>query len=406
MEKEIKEEELFIPKAKHKALKIILAIILIGALIAGGYFLYKEKFCNPNKTVISIIEDAEKELKNQINDTNIYKFNGVLKIDAKISDELKPITDIINNLDLQFIYESDAKNNLFNITLNGKYKKDQLIDINLYSDKQSMYILLQDVYDKYLKISLDDVVKEGNTDISNIDINEKIKVITNSFTKAIKNSLNNLEFKRTSTTIKIDDNDRNVYNNYVELKEDDIKKIMKDTVNTLSKDSDFIDLFKKMTGEDAKFEDLNDVIDKSTFPGKYILNFYTNKNIFNQKLVSIRLDIINDDDKTSINYDKISDDEELLLINTSGGTMQNRLKKTNSVYNINFSINVLGMKVKLDLSSNYEKIKEVTKPDVSDSKKIEELTSDEEKTIEEKLQNSKGMISLIQDIAKINQKNA
>ena len=38
MEKEIKEE-LFIPKTKHKGLKIILAIILIGALAYGGYYL-------------------------------------------------------------------------------------------------------------------------------------------------------------------------------------------------------------------------------------------------------------------------------------------------------------------------------------------------------------------------------
>ena len=158
MEKEIKEEELFIPKTKHKALKIILAIILIGALIAGGYFLYKEKFDNPTKTVIGIIENTEKEFKNEVDDTNLYKFNGVLKIDAKLSNELKPITSIINDLDLQFVLEADENNKLFNGTLNTKYKKEQLMDINMFFDNNTLYFSLKAAF-----FSLTAFISSGNS---------------------------------------------------------------------------------------------------------------------------------------------------------------------------------------------------------------------------------------------------
>ena len=61
MEKERKDEDLFIPKTKHKGLKIMLAIILIALLGVGGYFLYQEKFNNPKATVMNIINDAEKD---------------------------------------------------------------------------------------------------------------------------------------------------------------------------------------------------------------------------------------------------------------------------------------------------------------------------------------------------------
>ena len=403
MENEIKEEELFIPKTKHKALKIIFAFILIGALIAGGYYLYKEKFDNPNKTVISIIEDAEKNVKNELDD-NAYKINGVLKIDANLSSELKPITDILKNLDLQFILESDVKNKLANATINAKYKKEQLMDINMFVNDNNAYVLLQDVYDKYLKLSMDDVTSEESIEIPEINLSEQdIETLTNSLMKALKNGLNGIEFKRISTTIKIDDKDRNVYNNYADLKEAEMKKLIKDIINTLSGDNEFIKVFRKIAGEDAKIDDLVKELDNKTIPGTYRISFYTDKNILNQKLVSVRLEVDVDNVKSSITLDKISDEEALLSVDTSGGTIVVRVKKTNSVFNVNMNVNILGVTVKLDFSSNYEKIKEVTKPDVSDSKDIEKLTNEEQQAIAEKLQSNKGILKLMEDLSKIKQ---
>ena len=397
MEKEIKEE-LFIPKTKHKGLKIILAIILIGALAYGGYYLYKEKFCNPNITVSNIIEDSEKQIKNDLNDNNLYKINGILKIDGKLNEEYKPVMDILKNLDLNFILESDAKNNLFNISLNTKYKKEQLPDINIYNENDSLYILLQDVFDKYIEISSDEISRD--VEIKEKDISKSdIETMINSIIKAIKSSIKSLDYKRTEATIKIDENDRNVYNNYVQLNETEMKKLLKDIVNTLANDSEFIKVFKKIAGEKAEFTDLNKEIDNAKIPGTYQLNFYTDKNIFSQKLVSVRLENTNDGVTSSIYYDKVSNDEVIISVNTSGGTITSRIKKTNSVFNANLNINILGYSFKLDLSSNYEKIKEITKPDISNSKKIEDLTEEEDNAIDEKLQQYKGMLSLIKDSA-------
>ena len=91
----------------------------------------------------------------------------------------------------------------------------------------------------------------------------------------------------------------------------------------------------------------------------------------------------------------------MLSVNTSGGTVVCRVKKTNSVFNVNINVNILGMSVKLDLSSNYEKIKEIDKPDITNSKEIDKLSDEEGNAIIEKLQKNKGMMNLIEDISKV-----
>ena len=407
MENKKNEEELFIPKTKHKGIKIFLAIILIAALIVGGYFLYKEKFCNPNRIINNLItgmeNDANNSLDNFNNDKSKYKVNGIVKMDASLSDELKDLTNIIKNIDLQFDGEFDIMNNISNITLNTKYKNEQLTNIKMYYD-DNLYLLLDGIYDKYLKISADQINNNQNLEMPQIDISTKdIKTIVNSFMKASKNALNKLEFKRESTVIKIDDKQQSVYNNYIELKNTEIKTLVKDIINYLLNDEEYNTTIKKLTNKDIKNE-LNDLIkniDNIEIPGTYKLNFYTDKSLLNQKLVSIRLEIANDGITSTYNYDKINDDELMFLINDGGTIISSRIKKTDSIFNFNMNITALGMKAKIDINTNFEKIKEVTKIDVSKSQDITKLTQEEAKQIEGKLQNNKGMISLIQDISKI-----
>ena len=401
MEEEKKDEELFIPKTKHKALKIMLAIILIGGLIAGGYFLYKGKFCNPNNTISSIIENIQKSVGNSFNETTTaYKVNGLVKTKATISGEYNDIANLVNNIDFQFNGEIDTKNKLANITLNTKYKEDQLIDIKSYYESNSFYVLLDGVYDKYLKISSDEV--KETTDIFDTKIDKsEIKIMINSIIKAIKEASSKLEFKRIDATIKIDDKDTNVYNNYIELNQKELNNLYKDIVNILKKDNDFLKVFKKLTNGEGSLDNLIKDIDDNTRTGTYIFNFYTTKNIINQKLVSIRIETKEEDLNNNINYDIITDDERMITITTSDVTASSRIKKTNSLLNIDLTITEGKDVVNVEIKTNYEKINQVTKPDISNSKNISELTESEAQEIEEKLQSNKGITSFLEDASKI-----
>ena len=147
-----KEEELFIPKTKHKGLKIILAILLIAGLAAGGYFLYQYKFNNPKIVVTKIIEGAKNSLNEAIDKTSgmdKYRVNGYTKLNIK-TEEASPITDIIKDIEFQFNGDIDAKNKLANVSLNTKYKSDKLVDVKLYYENNDIYALLDGLYGKYM----------------------------------------------------------------------------------------------------------------------------------------------------------------------------------------------------------------------------------------------------------------
>ena len=409
MEKEIKDEDLFIPKTKHKGLKIMLAIILIALLGVGGYFLYQEKFNNPKATVMNIINDAEKDagkfLDFSENNDDKYKINGLLKIDATLPNEYKELAKIIRNIDLQFSGEVDNKNSIFNFNLNTKYKNDSMIDIKSYYEKDNLYLLLDGLYDKYLKISLDDIKKsQADINMPEVNIKEKdFKTITSSFTNAFKKALEELEFIKEEATITIDDKGYNVNNNYTVLKDKDVNKFIKNIVTTLSKDNDLKTVLKKFASEDVDkiFDETIKSIDELEFKDTIKLNFYT-KGLLKQKLVSIRIDTTIDEETTHINFDKISDDEFIIVIKAVGAEISSRIKKTSSIANINLTANVTGIKFKIDFNTNYEKIKEVTKPDIENSKDIDKLTEQESKEIDEKLEKNSALKTLIEDIQKLN----
>ena len=400
MEKGRKEEELFIPKTKHKGLKITLAILLILGLGFCGYYLYQEKFCNPNKTVSNIMSNMEKAINQTLDVTNNgkYKINGLVKIDANLSDNLKNITDLVKNLDVQFNGEIDTENKLGKVTLNTKYKNEQLTGLKVYYENNTLHILLDELYDKYLKLSRDTVNDNTNLSIPEITIDNKdIKTITIALMTAYKKQLANLDFKRLGTTITINETTHNVYNNYVVLNSTEVKKLLQDIINTLSQNKDFIEVYKKIYGDIPFNTTMNSYLDKLDTTNTYKINYYTTKDILNPRFISFRIEINNNDNKSTYNFDKVNDDEFLITVNGNNISISSIIKKTNSILNINLNANIMKKSIKLELNTNYEKIKEISKEDVSNSKDIKDLDEEEINEIKEKIKNNNNLESFIQD---------
>ena len=192
-----KEEELFIPKTKHKGLKIILAILLIAGLAVGGYFLYQYKFNNPKVIVNKIIEGAKTSLDEAFNKTSgmeKYRINGYAKMDIK-TKEKSPIIDILKEMELQFNGDIDTKEKIANITLSTKYKNDKLIDIKAYYENNEVYTLLDGLYDKYIRINIKDMLGENSPSFTAEDIKSLYTSVLDAFQKEvdkqeIKNILN------------------------------------------------------------------------------------------------------------------------------------------------------------------------------------------------------------------------
>ena len=410
--KEEKKEELFIPKTKHKGLKIFIGIILILGLAVGGYFLYQYKFNNPKKIINNALSDAKENIKkslvNDIKDEK-YKVNGYLKVEANLGNEASEITNLLKDLELFFSGEVDPNNSIGNITINTKYKNDQLIDMKAYFENNVAYILLDNIYDKYIKIDASEE-QENNmaANMPNIDIKPKeMELLFNSLIDSLEKEIDKQDIKNDDATITIDGKDTNVINNYIELQDKDVNNFFKGLISNLKDDKNFTETLKKLTDKDIS-EILNEAINGMTgdsFQGIYKINFYTDKNLFNKKIVSIRQTIAQQGITMSINFDKISDEEIELSISMMGMVYSLRLKKTDSVINVTLNENMMGMYFKIELNMNYEKINEITKPDISNSINVKDLTPEEQKKIEENLSKNKALEKFYHEINKITKGN-
>lgn len=394
--KEIKEEELFIPKTKHKGLKILLAILLVAGLMVGGYFLYQYKFNDPKTIVKTVIADAKENFKakqEELKKQEIYKVDGHIKLDSNIDDDT---FKALNDLELLFNGEINQKDRIGNIDINTKYKNDNLVDMNLYYENDTTYLLLKDIYDKYLKIDN----KEEDTVIVKVNINPNdVYVIYNSLLNALDKEIDKLEIKQENDTITIGGKERKVINNYIELKDKEVNNLSKSILNTLKNDKEFIEAINNITSENylEKLEETEDSINEEEFVGTYKINFYTDRGIFKKKIVSTRQTITQNGMAAFITVDRISDDEIYLAITSTGITYSFNIKTAKSAMNLILGMNVLGQHVNVELSMNYETIKEVNKPDISKSKDIDSLTDKEIEGIKEKLRDNKALLKLIDE---------
>ena len=406
-DKKKEEEELFIPKTKHKALKIILAILLLGGVITGGYFLYQYKFNNTKKIITDSLEEFKADIRDNLTTDfgeNKYKIEGHAKIDANITEELSSITDVIKNIEVQFDGEFDLKESISNYNINTKYKNDKLISAKVYNEKNTVYMLLDGIYDKYIKI---DTTKEQEntiiTEMPNVYINPKeIESITNSVINSFEKEITNLEFEKNDETITIDGNEMKVTNNYAILKNKEVNDLFKGFIKNLKDDTNFTDALNNLSNENIKesLDNLINEIDNDTYSGTYKICFYTDKGLLNKKVVRISQTISQGEVPITISIDRLNDDEFVITMSTIGVSYSLKIKKTNSIINIELSENILNMYMKMEVSMSYKKIDEITKPDVSDSKDINDLTEKEMKEIENKIADNKNLQKIVDELNK------
>ena len=147
------KEETFIPKTKHKFLKILLAILIVAGLGVGAYFLYQKKFNDPKSIVSHILETASNSDLVINKEAGKYKVNGIVKIDANLGEEDAKVTEILKDIKYQFSGEVDLKDSIANLDVNTKYKDEKLLDFKAYLENNIYYVLLDGIYDKYLIIN-------------------------------------------------------------------------------------------------------------------------------------------------------------------------------------------------------------------------------------------------------------
>ena len=396
------EKEEFIPKTKKKGLKITLAILLIVGVLVGTYFLYQYKFNNPNAIVKQVLNNIKSNAKNTSKINEKYKYDGLLKIDTNMADE--NTNNIIKNLELQINGQLDYKEQIGNVIINTKYKNEKFVGISTYYEKNNLYLLLNDLYDKYIKF-------ENKNEINTDSIDSKdAQIITNSIIDALKKEIDNLKIEQSNSTITIDGKDVKAIENKITLNNEQLTTISKNILTSLKNNKEFIKTMDKVSKENTT-ESINKLLEnvnKENADETCFISFYTDNGLFNKKLISVRLAVIDNktDDKLVIEIDKINDNEVNILISTLEGEVSFRIKKNGNAVN-----SIINMKqdekfIKILFNVNYEKINTITKPDVSNNKDMASITEQELNDIQTKLMENKTLLKLIEEISKTSNKEA
>jgi len=403
----VNDESLFIEK-DHKGLKWFIVITIILLLLGGSsIFYYFKIYNNPMLVIGNIFKDFKEEFKFQdIDEIDTFKFNGELDLDMGFEDaSLQSIADIINNIKLQYILSSDG-NDYTSLELFTKYKEEKLLNAKMVMEmKENLgYLYLEDLYDKYLKVSLD----EDSTSTA-IKTNVNYEIITNGIFEALSKSINEDDFERNEDKTDINGSILEVYRNSIIINRDNYQRIMKTFITELRNNDDFVNEINKLDKDIDIKEKLNTMledIDKEIFEDVIKFNFYTKRNL-NQDLLKIEIVQNTEDGNTNITITPTNDNEvtiDILDTNDNKVTIDIKLNGDTN-FLINLKLENDENYVNAYLNCSFQELDKIDKINTNHSIDINKLTEADQNKIMTNLSENKTLINLINDVMTIFTKN-
>lgn len=258
---------------KKKTIAIIVIIIAVGLLVAGGILVY-QNYSNKNRIVTSFNElkaDLEKVIplnnensnapvKQTVTGTTTFNINPLLGNSSDGSDI------IINNLNsssfnYQYRLDTEAKK----MYLDGSLVQNtaETLGINFYQNENISYIFLRNIFDKYIMINDNDI-------FTYLEENQKaIDDINYIYDKVIESLGNNI----TSDDIKVstENNEKKIS---LELDKKRLNEISNNIINDLKNDN----RAKEILGENIDNLDTSNDSNNSDSKSYLAYNIYLNKN--------------------------------------------------------------------------------------------------------------------------------
>ena len=322
------DESFFTEKEIRKASRgnaapIIIVILVIVALAVLAFFGGKYYLSSKNSIKI-FIDTSLNKLENNIAGSGTTSGDLTININGDTTSKEGKIFKILNNLDLNIIYDIDTKENITDVNIKTNYYSDELVDANIYIEDGNIYLYLNELYSKYIKYNY----KKDNSNSNKIS-NEDYKIIVSSIRTALNESLKEEYFTKSWTKV----NGKSV--NKVELLLDDknIKIINENIINNLKNNNKFISSFRRITNkEETEVKKLLDNEVEKINNNKYLdtkISLYTSITKF------VMLEVSNKNVQATINSNdngfvyKVADKENN---NTYNGTFKIDIKDDNITY--------------------------------------------------------------------------
>ena len=400
---ENKNEEPFIEK-DHKGLKTFIVIAILLLLLSGvSFFCYYKFYNNPKVVIGNILNNSKKLFKTPDKIYDISKINGSIDMDLKLENqELQKIGKVINDIKLQYNLSVNNNDKYGIFEIYSKYQDKELLNVQVALDDKNniLYLYLEDLFDKYLKMDI-------NVEISDNINTEKINddVIVSSIANALDEALTEDDFKREKDEVIINNIANKVYRNSLVIDNNNYKRIMTTFIEKLINNEEFIKEMDKInTNEDTKekLQDILEEINNQNFDIVLELNFYTATNL-KQELVMCELVYFENsiNNTNSVTFVPMSENEFIISFIEGEEEIATLSLKRNSNNNILVSLeaNSDGNIIKFNFNASYEKLDKLDKLDTSKNINIEDLTNEDQSKITDNLMKNEALIKLINDIS-------
>lgn len=381
----------FEQKKSKKGLVIAFIVVLLILLGVGGFALFTMK--SPKKVFSSFINDIYGKMDSSIaldfdTMTGTYDF----KINVSTTDETNTMFEILNNISLSGKVGIDYPNNIALVTIDSDYDNSKLLNASVYFKDKKGYILLNNIFDKYLAVE----IEEFDSIFERTETNADVKLILKEVKDAINKSLKSKYF----TKEKVDGFTKNT----LVLNEKNTYEILTSILTTLKDKEDFLTTVANITGEtttqlkeniESSLEEFSEV--DETSEGKYEISVYTKG--LTSEFVKLEVNMDFDEEKQSIVITK--EDEEnytLKYVDSYDEETTGKIKITtkNDKTNVSFSMTSEGTTIGFEIGFSAKYNDKIDGVNVNNSASIDELTEEEYNEIYTKLMEQPGVVKLME----------
>lgn len=392
-------------KGKKKTALVIVAIILIVGLIAGLVYCFTINN-KPDKVYKKLVGSTIDSYTNEMKNMNDKTSKTSLKLSANVdTDKIdKKVIDLINKINIAMDVQTDNENQQFIMNVKADYDKEDLLDVQMYSNvkEEKTYMQLKNFLDKYIEI--EDMDEEFYTYFKEVFKKQKM---TAEQQKSLEKAMNILKKEVTNVikeqycTAEKEDiivNGKTIATtkNTIKMNEKQLKEEFTNVFKNLNDNQEFINCFEEKD-EVSKFlerfreqmEDLEED-EKSTIE----MAVYTTGLMHKvQKFTLVAMEEGSNETVTVAFTNTAKDTYDFEILEKKNTVCKGTIKvekKNKQEGNIHVTIEVEDFgKLNLNIEYSQKFNEDIDKIDTQNSVKTQELTSDDQQTLMANLQKSK-----------------
>ena len=325
--------------AKEKMSKlpwlIAFFLIVIISITTCAMFLNS----NPQTIFTMAIDKFFSSITDNISENAYDISKGNIKLDFNINsnDENSDLYRELSKNNFDINYKIDNSNDRSYFKINTNYEGVKSLNLNLYNEKNNMYVYYNDIYDKYIKYERDNTYK--------LIKGSDYKIILNGLNQAFDKVATSEIINGSKTNLDYDIKTIKVYESKLIISKNNYKRVSDTFINSLKSNEEFISSLSNILNVSSS--DIKKKLDKGgkilkeffkeseSFEVKLYTNRKTNdfiKGIFTSKIGSF--EIIKKEDNFIFNLNDIKDNTKL------DGNLKKVSNKKKTKHDISLSINL------------------------------------------------------------------